>query len=254
MAALEAIEVEELDTLDLSSYKCIYISFGSINGDGKKPFYQDFPYFLEEINKYPLCVISIDKYPDFTREERVIPFNMVDSDPRQRYTHITVPSHTMDNTIGITEKLVELLDKNEAQVFFVNFIKYRDKNAHDAGPETEAMKLLSHLGKYRDHYYDWYGFGLFKDFIIKNTHDDMLERIKGLLAVKDTSNSTFLTSLKDDNLLKRTVRHEIYTGLRSHLIDITYEITPEQIALLHPEFTAGKRTRKRRRRRKTRRR
>ena len=51
---------------------------------------------------------------------------MVDSNPRQRYTHITIPSHTMDNTIGITEKLVELLDKNEsAQVFFVNFIKYR---------------------------------------------------------------------------------------------------------------------------------
>ena len=124
MAALEARL--DIDELDLSSYKCIYISFGSINGDDEEPFYQDFPYFLEEINKYPLCVISIDKYPGFTREERIIPFNMVDSNPRQRYTHITIPSHTMDNTIGITEKLVELLDKNEsAQVFFVNFIKYR---------------------------------------------------------------------------------------------------------------------------------
>ena len=250
MAALETIEVE-LD-IDLSSYKCIYISFGSINGDGKTPFYQDFPYFLEEINKYPLCVISIDKYPHFTREERVIPFNMVDSNPRHRYTHITIPSHTMDNTIGITKKLVELLDKNEAQVFFVNFIKYRSKTAHDAGPEKEAMKLVYHLEKYRDNYYDWYGFGLFKDFIIKNTHDDMLERIKGLLAVKDTSNSTFLTALKDDDLLKRTVRPGIYTGLRSHLIDITSEITREQIALLDPEFTGGKRTRRRRRKTKRR--
>ena len=249
MAALE-----DLDTLDLSSYKCIYISFGSINGNGddKTPFYQDFPYFLEEINKYPLCVISIDKYPGFTREERVIPFNMVDSNPRQRYTHITIPSHTMDNTIGITKKLVELLDKNEAQVFFVNFIKYRNKTAHDAGPEKEAMKLLSHLGKYRDNYYDWYGFGLFKDFIIKNTPS--FERVKQILYFKDTPTTKgFLDYLKNDEELSSTYPN-IHAMLRSHLIDITSEITPEQIALLHPEFTAGKRTRKRRRRRKTKRR
>jgi hypothetical protein len=46
----------------------------------------------------------------------------------------------------------------------------------------------------------------------------------------------------------------IHDMLRSHLIDITSKITPEQIALLDPEFTGGKRTRKRRRRRKTKRR
>jgi hypothetical protein len=50
MAALDTMETEVLDTLDLSSYKCIYISVGSMNGDGKKTFYHDFPYFLEEIN------------------------------------------------------------------------------------------------------------------------------------------------------------------------------------------------------------
>ena len=243
MAALEG-----LDTLDLSSYKCIYISVGSMNGnrDGKEPFYHDFPYFLEEINKYPLCVISIDKYPGFTREERVIPFNMVDSNPRQRYTHITIPSHTMDNTIGITEKLVELLDKNEsAQVFFVNFIKYRDKTAHDAGPEKEAMKLLSHLGKYRENYYDWYGFGLFKDFIIKNT--PFFDRVKQILYFKDTPNTKdFLAYLKNDEALSDKYPN-IHHMLRSHLIDITSKITQEQISLLDPEFTGGKRRRKRRR-------
>jgi len=250
MAALEEVE---LDTLDLSSYKCIYISVGSMNGYGKEPFYHDFPYFLEEINKYPLCVISIDKYPHFTREERVIPFNMVDSNPRQRYTHVTIPSHTMDNTIDITKKLVELLDKNEsAQVFFVNFIKYRDKTAHDAGPEKEAMKLLSHLGKYRENYYDWYGFGLFEDFIIKNT--PFFDRVKQILYFKDTPNTKdFLAYLKNDEALSDKYPN-IHDMLRSHLIDITSTITPEQIALLDPEFTGGKRTRKRRRKRKTKRR
>ena len=245
MAALET----GLD-LDLSSYKCIYISFGSMNGDGKKFFYHDFPYFLEEINKYPLCVISIDDYPRFAIEERVIPFNMIDSKPRQRYTHITIPSRTMDNTIGITKKLVELLDKNEAQVFFVNFIKYRSKTAHDAGPEQQAIQIESHLGKYRDNYYHWYGFGLFEDFIIKNTPS--FDRVKQILYFKDNpKDRMFLEYLKNDEVLRNT-QSKTQAMLRSHLIDITPTITQEQIALLHPnsKFTAGKR----RRRRKTRRR
>uniref|UniRef100_A0A6C0HXR9 Uncharacterized protein n=1 Tax=viral metagenome TaxID=1070528 RepID=A0A6C0HXR9_9ZZZZ len=109
---------ESVNELDLSSYKCIYISFGSRNQDKVKPFYQDFPYFLEEINKYPLCAISIDDYPDYTKKERVIPVDLYETNPRKRYTHVTIPSHTMDQTIQITNKLVELLDKNEsAQVF-----------------------------------------------------------------------------------------------------------------------------------------
>jgi hypothetical protein len=41
---MAALEEEGLD-LDLSSYKCIYISFGSKNGEGTLPFYHDFPFF-----------------------------------------------------------------------------------------------------------------------------------------------------------------------------------------------------------------
>jgi hypothetical protein len=242
MAALEA---REGLALDLSPYRCIYISFGSKNQTKVKPFYQDFPYFLVEINKYPLCVISIDDYPEFTNEERVIPF---ETNPRKRYTHITIPSHSMGETIHITKQLVELLD-NESQVFFVNFIKYRNTEAHDAGPETEARHIEDHLGKFKDHYYHWYGFGSFHDFIIKN--NKFFERVNMILYSKYKQNPDFLDVLKDDAALGefKNINSKL---LRDNVIDITPTITPDQIALLHPEYTGG--TRKRRRRRRTKRR
>ena len=244
MAALDR------DTLDLSHYKCIYISFGSRNQTHVKQFYQEFPYFLEMINKYPLCVISIDDYPSFTMEEEVVPFDMWEAKPRKRYTRITIPSHTMEQTIHITKKLVELVDKNESQVFFVNFIKYRSKTAHDAGAEQEATQIESYLGKYSDNYYHWYGFGLFKDFIIKNTPD--FDRVQKILYFKDNPNGReFLEHLKNDHAL-RDNQPKTYAILRYHLLDITPQITSEQISLLDPdlaEFSGG-----RRRRRKTRRR
>lgn len=174
---------------------------------------------------------------------------MSDSNPRQRYTHITIPSRTMPQTIRITQKLVELLDQTEAQIFFVNFIKYLSKTAHDARPEQEAIHIETHLGKYRDRYYHWYGFGLFKDFIIKNT---LFDRVNGILYSKEDPRFHFLECLKNDEALREKYP-KIYAMLRAHVIDITSTITPEQIALLDPEYpvTAGSR---KRRRRKTKRR
>ena len=100
------------------------------------------------------------------------------------------------------------------------------------------MKLLSHLGKYRENYYDWYGFGLFKDFIIKNT--PFFDRVKQIY-FKDTPNTKdFLAYLKNDEALSDKYPN-IHAMLRSHLIDIKSTITSEQIALLDPEFTAGTR-------------
>ena len=195
MAALEAKE-----GLDLSPYRCIYISFGSKNQTKVKPFYQDFPYFLEEINKYPLCVLSIDDYPEFTKEERDIPVDLHKTKPRKRYTHITIPSHSMGETIHITKQLVELLDKTEAQVFFVNFIKYRSTQAHDAGPETEAIHIESHLGKFIDHYYHWYGFGSFHDFIIKNN-----EFFKSMLRIEIFNSLTTVSLRKIKFYLKFSI-------------------------------------------------
>jgi len=243
MAALEAMEGL---ALDLSPYRCIYISFGSKNQTKEKRFYQDFPYFLEEINKYPLCVISIDDYPEFTNEERVIPVDLHETKPRKRYTHITIPSHSMGETIHITKQLVELLDKNESQVFFVNFIKYRSKIAHDAKPETEATQIESHLGKYRDNYYEWYGFGLFHDFIIKN--NEFFKRVYMILYKNDNKKEQdFLGILKNDDALIEFFP-KIFGILRDNVIDITPDITAKQVELLHPEYTGG--TRKRRRRTK----
>ena len=252
MAALESLE-----TLNLSTYKCIYISFGSKNGKGNTPFYHDFPYFLEMINKYPLCTISIDDYPDYTKEDIVVPHGALEDDehPRKKYTRVTIPSRTMDETIRITKHLVALLDKTEAQVFFVNFIKYRDKTAHDSAPEREAIRILPELGKFREHYYDWYGFGLFQDFIIKSPSPDILERIKMFLYFKDAPQyHTFLTALKNDDL--SMVTPQMQSLLRTFLIDITPQIRSDQIMLFEPDYSeisgGRKRTRKRRRR-KTRR-
>jgi len=266
MAALKAAASdprESLETLNLSSYKCIYISFGSKNGSGKLPFYHDFPYFLEMINKYPLCAISIDDYPDYTKKDVNVPYGALEDEehPRKKYTHITIPSHSMDETIRITQHLVALLDEVDAQVFFVNFIKYKIKTAHDAGSEREAIRILPHLGKYIDHYYDWYGFGLFQDFIIKSPSPDILERIRGFLALKDNPKyKLFLTALKNDDL--STVKsHQMQTLLRTFLIDITSQIRSEQIMLFEPDYSelvGGKRRRRNselfgRKRRKTRR-
>jgi len=257
--AAESEVTTSLDTLDLSGYRCVYISVGSKNQLGKTPFYQTFPYFLEFINKYPLCVISIDNYDTFEKEEEDVPFDTWSANPRKRYTRVTIPSHTMDQTIHITQQLVELLntDKPE-QVFFVNFIKYLDKSAHDAGPEKEAESLQSHLGEYKDNYYEWCGFTLFRDFILKipSTPNPMFNTVKQILAARNTLNNPFLKLLKndEDNLRKR---FSSYDAIRAFLIDITPKITPDQYNLLDPdlkEFAGGKRTRKRMRRfRRTRR-
>jgi hypothetical protein len=259
MAALEP--KESLETLDVSSYKCIYISFGSKNGSGKLPFYHDFPYFLEMINKYPLCTISIDDYPDYTKEDVKVPFGQLSDDehPRKQYTRVKIPSRSMDETIRITQHLVALLDKIEAQVFFVNYIKYKSKIAHDSDPEREAIHILPKLGKFIEHYYDWYGFGLFQDFIIKSHSPDILERIRMFLALKDDPKyKSFLTALKHDNLSTVKTSDEMKFFLRNFVIDITPEIRSEQIMLFDPDYSEFNVSeidggRKRRRRRKTRR-
>jgi hypothetical protein len=260
MAAAETSEMPKtsLDTLDLSGYRCVYISFGSKNQLGKLPFYQTFPFFLEFINKYPLCVISIDNYDTFEKEEEDVPFDTWNVKPRKRYTRITIPTHTMDQTIHITQQLVELLNTHKPeQVFFVNFIKYLDKSAHDAGPEKEAAVLQSHLGEYKDNYYEWCGFTLFRDFILKipSTPNPMFNTVKQILAARNTLNNPFLKLLKnDDDELRK--KFSSYHAIRDFLIDITPQITPDQYNLLDTdlkEFEGGKRTRKRRRKRRTRR-
>ena len=260
----EVSEVKDsLDTLDLSGYRCVYISFGSKHGDPRnpKPFYQKFPFFLEFINKYPLCAISIDKYDKFEKKEEDVPFDTWGVKPRKKYTRVDIPTDTktMAQTIQITQQLVTLLSKYKPeQVFFVNFIKYADKDAHDAPPEKAAAAIEHHLGEYRDNYYEWYAFNsIFNDFILKNpsTPIPMHDTLKKVLAARDNPNNPFLKLLKNDNdELRQKIRPELYEAIRAFLIDITPDITPDQYNLLDvdlKEFEGGKRkrTRKRRRRR-----
>ena len=260
---------EDIDNLDLTGYRCVYISFGSKHGDpmNPKPFYQKFPYFLEFINKYPLCAISIDKYDKFEKKEEDVPFDTWNATPRKKYTRVDIPTDTktMDQTIEITQQLVKLLRKYKPeQVFFVNFIKYQHKDAHDAGPEQEAAALQSHLGEYRDNYYEWYGFTLFRDFILKNPSRPIAihDHLKKVLAARDNSNNPFLKLLKnDDDKLREKIRPELYEAIRAFLIDITPDITSDQYNLLdvdlaefQTELSAGKRTRKRTRKRRRKRR
>jgi hypothetical protein len=262
MASAEVSERIDIDTLDLTGYRCVYISFGSKEHPditNPKPFYQKFPFFLEFINKYPLCAISIDQYDAFEKEEEDVPFDTWGVKPRKKYTRVDIPTRTMAQTIQITQQLVELLRKYKPeQVFFVNFIKYQNKDAHDAGPEQEAVAIERHLGEYRDNYYEWYGFTLFRDFILKNPSRPIpiYADLKKVLAARDTPNNPFLKLLKNDDKLREKIRPELYEAIRTFFIDITPDITPNQYNLLDvdlAEFSGGKRTRKRRRKRRTRR-
>ena len=77
----------------------------------------------------------------------------------------------------------------------------------------------------------------------------MFDRVKMILYTKDNKEkSGFLDVLKNDESLSK--HPKIHSMLRHNVIDITPQITGEQITLLDPNYSGG---RTRRRRRKTRR-
>jgi len=247
----ESIELSvPLDTLDLSSYQSIYISYGSKNNETPPyEFYHDFPFFMK-FAKLPMICITIDMYQKFTQTDR--PFETMPDDIKATCTYVTVPSFTMADSFSITEKLLEKLKLNtSARVFFVNFIKYKHPNEEEKRNAIESMKLKQIVAPYD--YYDWCGYRL-PHFIIKNSEptNQVFTNVQKYLdilftLVTPTDRDEFISSFSNGENLKQVLkkkhhkrsvadRIQIYKELRSCLFDITSDImycTPQLKILLN---------------------
>ena len=112
---------------------------------------QDRPDFLMGV--FPLICISIDT---------MYPIYEMDVNPSKTYTHICVPTKSVAETLEITHQLLAKLDKlpiHPKNVFFANFIKYRNPNRFD-DDVLEELKKLPRMIPPKYNYYDWCGFML----------------------------------------------------------------------------------------------
>ena len=187
MAALERLDtLSYLDTIDISKYDTVYISYGSKDHSRyaqQHRFNQSNPPFLSFFGPY-LC-IAID--PDFRELNSTIHTDKDEEYPDFEFVTIPVESlsdreailseshpkktvfdlkrdYSIKKTIEITDKLVQLLNPRQ-RVFFVNFIKFVDPRAHDARI-GELLDIEHHLGPFQKNYYEWAGY-LYPNIIIK---------------------------------------------------------------------------------------
>lgn len=184
MAALAPMETYDiLSKLKLRDYHCVYVSYGSY-GDKTKPEEQHLyphanPQFLTSflnLTRLPYLCISIDPRH---KEASCHTYG-----ERNKYTFVTIPveqieatgkdylqviaTHSIAQTRKITKDIVGLLNADPVQyVMFVNFIKF--VNLENAGESTlyhESLQLKEDVGGYD--YYDWCGFGPYKNYILKS--------------------------------------------------------------------------------------
>jgi hypothetical protein len=179
-----------LSSLDIPSFKCVYISFGSKINERNEPrpqhlFPQSNPFFLQHLCSPYLCIaidpgfkedvtdhsnyrfatIPVDELPDaeamrLSRETQV-------QDPKLfRNLFYFKMVYSIRKTEELTEKLVQLL-KPAQRVFVVNCIKFRDITAHDA-PIGKHINIQGHLGPFQKDYYEWGGYQ-YPHLIIKQT-------------------------------------------------------------------------------------
>ncbi len=218
--------------IDLSSYNFIYISYGSKQNEieteirygtkSTKKFYQQCPHFLSYLHTLPLLCISIDTYDKFTIESRVI--DLLDGGDTT-YKHVCVPTINMTTTIEHTDTLVTALKGTKSIVFFVNFIKFKTEGNLDEQHTLKQSKKLPKLIPVQYNYYEWCGYSM-PDFILKRNYDkDQLLEI--------WKDNKILEALNDDTKLKKclTARNALgkYNDIRSGLLNITYDVTTDQI-------------------------
>ena len=184
MAALDRDTLSYLDTIDISHYDTVYISYGSKDYSGTKQhrFNQSNPPFLSFFGPY-LC-IAID--PEFSELDSEIHKDEESPD----FEFVTIPVETLSDreaiqlseshpkktvfdfkrdysikrTEEITQKLVQLLNTRQ-RVFFVNFMKFVDPRAHDARI-ADILDIEKHLGPFQKDYYEWAGY-LYPNIIVK---------------------------------------------------------------------------------------
>ena len=187
MAALVRDSLSYLDTIDISKYDTVYISYGSKDHSRyaqQHRFYQSNPPFLSFFGPY-LC-IAID--PDFRELDSEIHTDKDEEYPDFEFVTIPVESlsdreamqlselhpkktvfdlkrdYSIKKTEEITQKIVQLLNPRQ-RVFFVNFIKFLDHRAHDARI-ADMLDIEQHLGPFQKDYYEWAGY-LYPGIIVK---------------------------------------------------------------------------------------
>ena len=176
---------DTLDSLDIPSYDCVYVSFGSKSPNGSEPhFEQSNPYFLKHLSSRYLC-IAID--PGFKKEIHLdtsfsfvsLPVDILSDQEAQRLSLETQSTetpknyyqlkveHSKRNTEEITRQIVQLLNPRQ-RVFFVNFIKFVNPYAHDA----IKVDIVGQLGPFQKDYYEWGGYR-YPHLIIKQMCEDI---------------------------------------------------------------------------------
>lgn len=191
-----------LSSLDIPSFKCVYISFGSKVNERDDPrpqhvFPQSNPFFLQHLCSPYLCIaidpgfkedvtdhsnyrfatIPVESLPDaeairLSRETQVQEDERLADEKRSKEPKLFrnlfyfKMMYSIRKTEEITEKLVQLLNP-EQRVFVVNCIKFRDPTAHDA-PIGKHINIKGHLGPFQKDYYEWGGYQ-YPHLIIKQT-------------------------------------------------------------------------------------
>jgi len=275
-----------LSSLDIPSFKCVYISFGSKNQEREPQhlFPQSNPFFLHACSPYLCIAIDPGFREDVTDHSNyrfaTIPVEELPDAEAIRLSHETKgldPKlfrdvfyfkmvYSIRKTEEITAKLVQLLQPTQ-RVFIVNCIKFRNPNAHDAAI-GKHINIYGQLGPFQKDYYEWGGYQ-YPHLIIKQmckpirTETGVLkissmigpERAYKFPVEKDAR--TVLPRMYDDfskkngYALKGIVDVEdAKRTLLQCVIDITEgPLTSLQIEAMK-EQTAGKRTRRNRRRSK----
>jgi hypothetical protein len=208
---------------------------------------QDRPEFLMIMGVFPLICISIDTtYPIYKRKE-----NSID-DTSETYTHICVPTKSVAETLEITRQLLAKLPSiHPKNVFFANFIKYRNPNPIDDNVLKE-LKELPRIIPPEYNYYDWCGFML-PNFIKKRklsihlsteiSVDKFLERL-----YYSNKLNEFSVALMDDDALRKFSdafmkgkdKGDLYNSIRKCLLAVR-GITQDQ----HDQLTITEGGRKR---------
>jgi hypothetical protein len=279
MAAL--VPRDTLDSLDIPSYDCVYVSFGSKSPNGSEPhFEQSNPYFLKHLSSRYLC-IAID--PGFKKEIHLdtsfsfvtLPVDILSDQEAQRLSLETQSTETPKNyyqlkveyskrkTEELTQQIVQLLNPSQ-RVFFVNFIKFVTSTAHDA-IIGKIVDIVGQLGPFQKDYYEWGGYR-YPHLIIKQMCEDIPKKtgvVKIPFMISSDRGYKFPGD-KDPNVLSRMYNDfSTPTGfldgidpvyavniLLKCVIDIRQE-SQLQLEALKGQ-TAGKRTRRRRRKTKRR--
>ena len=273
MAAL--VPRDTLDSLDIPSYDCVYVSFGSKSPNGSEPhFEQSNPYFLKHLSSRYLC-IAID--PGFKKQFVhkdtysfvTLPVEVLSDAEAQRlstetknYYQLKV-EYSKRKTEELTQQIVQLLNPSQ-RVFFVNFIKFVTPTAHDA-MIGKILDIFGNLGPFQKDYYEWGGYR-YPHLIIKRMCEDIPKKtgvVKIPFMISSDRGYKFPGD-KDPNVLSRMYNDfsnptgfldgidPVYAVniLLKCVIDIRQE-SQLQLEALKGQ-TAGKRTRRRRRKTKRR--